>query len=174
MDKKITYYIIAGVVLVAVIIIVIVMQNPGNKPVVLPGDGKTATPQVTKSETQLTNEDIAKQLNLSAGELPLRVTMDDNGQSYSATPGKNLVLMLGTDYKWDITSSDNNVLAKRDVNVSDGRIQAIYQLVGAGNAVLDATGTCKAKVACASPNATFKFTVEGVISENETPEDLVK
>jgi azurin len=111
---------------------------------------------------------------LKGGELPYRVTTDDNGQTYSATPGKNLVLMLGTDYNWNIASSDDNILAKRDVKVTDARVQGVYQLVGAGKAVLSATGTCKSQSKCASPTAKFTFNIESVISENETPENLVK
>jgi hypothetical protein len=97
MDKKIAYYVAAGVILVAVVGIVIIMQNSG-KPAVTPPVGDETANQPVKSETKLANEEVAKQLNLQDGELPLRVTLDDNGQTYSATPGKNLVLMLGTDY----------------------------------------------------------------------------
>lgn len=172
MDKKIAYYVAAGVILVAVVGIVVIMQNSGKRVVTPPVGDETAN-QPVKSETKLANEDVAKQLNLQDGELPLRVTLDDNGQTYSATPGKNLVLMLGTDYNWDIVSSDSNVLSRRDVKVGDARVQAVYQVVAAGKAVLKATGTCKNKTGCTAP-APFNFSVEGVISENETPEDLVK
>jgi hypothetical protein len=152
-----------------------VMQEPA--PIVIsPTGGGTTTvqPAAVKSESKLANEDIAKQLNLKGGELPYRVTIDDNGQTYSATPGKNLVLMLGADYNWNIASSDDNILARRDVKLTDTRVQGVYQLVGAGKAVLSATGTCKSQSGCAAPTAKFNFNIESVISENETPEDLVK
>lgn len=172
MDKKTIYYIVAGVVLVTVVGIIIMMQNSGN---VIPGpDGNPPeAKQPVKSEVEV-NKDIAKKLNLSDGELPLRLTMDDNGQSSSLTPGKNIALMLGTDYDWTISTSDDKVLAKRTVALDDARVQAVYQVVGEGAAVLSAQGKCKNKSSCAGAAAQFSFSVEGVISENVLPEDLVK
>ena len=169
MDKKITYYIIAAVVLLAVVVIIIAMQisKPLVNPPAIGGSGKTETPK--KSETE-TAKEIGKQL--SATDLPLRVTMDDNGQSASMTPGKSLVLMLGTDYNWEITSSDENVLAKRDVKIDDARVQAVYQIVQAGKAVLSANGVCKTK--CDQKTASFQFNIDAVISDNIPKADLGK
>lgn len=174
MDKKITYYIVAAVVLVAVIGIIIAMQNSGTTPPVPVGGGVKETPKTeTKTETDAA-KDIAQKMNLNEGQIPLRVTLDDNNQSASLTPGKVLVLMLGTDYDWKIEASDADVLAKREVTAADSRIQAVYQLAKEGKAVLTAAGTCKAKAKCASPTASFKFNVESVVSEVVSPEDLVK
>jgi len=174
MDKKTTYYIVAAVILVAIIGIIIAMQKPAtNTPANPAGGGKTETPKTVKTETEVV-KDIAKQLNLGEDQLPLRVTMDDNGQSASLTPGKNLALMLGDTYNWQITSSDEKVLAKKDISLSDARVQAVYSVVGSGEAVLSATGSCKTNGGCASPSATFKFNVEGVVSDNVAPADLVK
>ena len=169
MDKKTTYYIIGAVVLVVVIGIVIAMQG---KPA---DDGATVTPPKTevKTETQVARE-VGQELSLAEGEIPLRVTMDDNGQSASLTPGKNLLLMLGTDYTWDIKSSDETVLAKRDVKLDDQRAQAVYQIVHPGKAVLSATGTCKSGSTCASQTVSFVFNVEGVITDDMPAADLVK
>jgi hypothetical protein len=173
MDKKTTYYIIAAVVLVAIIGIVIAMQKPAVNPTPPTTGDKTNTPKTVKTEVDVVR-DIAKQLNLSDGQMPLRVTMDDNSQSASLTPGKNLALMLGDTYNWQIVSSDEKVLIKKNITVSDARVQAVYQVVGAGNAVLSATGACKTNSKCATPTAAFKFNVEGVVSENVAPADLVK
>ena len=170
MDKKTTYYVIGAVILVVVIGIVIAMQ----------GGKKTEKPVVTeqpKTETKTENEvarEVGKDLELPEGEIPLRVTMDDNGQTASLTPGKNMVLMLGTDYTWEIKSSDETVLAKRDVKLTDTRSQAVYQIVHSGKAVLSATGTCKSGSTCASPTASFVFNVEGVITDDVPAKDLIK
>jgi hypothetical protein len=43
--------------------------------------------------------------------------------------------MLPGNYNWKISSSDTKVLAKRDVDAGDKRVQAIFQVVGAGKAV---------------------------------------
>lgn len=169
MDKKILYYLIAGAALILVVWIIIAM-NTAN-PVVPDGDILIQQPPKTESEI---NKEIAQKLNLPEGGLPLRVTMDDNGQSSSLTPGKNLSLMLGENYDWVITSSDENVLAKRSVDIDDDRVQGVYQVVGEGDAILSAQGTCKAGSQCVSPTANFSFNVQCVVSENYTPEDLVK
>jgi azurin len=172
MDKKTMYYVVAGVVLVLAIGIIIAMQS-GNKAPNPVGQNQPAGGKTAESETDL-NQEIADKLNLSDGQLPLRVTIDDNGQSLSATPGKNLSLMLGTDYDWTITSSDDGVLAKRAVALDDARVQAVYQVVGEGTAVLSAQGKCKSGAKCAAPTASFVFTVDGLISENIPVENLVK
>ena len=172
MNKKTLYFAIAAVVLIAVIGIIIAMQGQKEPPAPIDQIQKTGVAPA-KTESEL-NERIAAKLNLKDGQLPLRVTMDDNGQTLSATPGKNLSLMLGTDYDWTITSSNDNVLAKRTVALDDARVQAVYQVVGEGKAVLSAQGKCKSGAKCAQPTATFKFNVDGLISENVTPEDMVK
>jgi hypothetical protein len=170
MDKKTTYYVIGAVVLVVVIGIVIAMQG-GKKPEKPQDNGQK--PAETKTETQVTRE-VGQELSLPEGEIPLRVTMDDNGQTASLTPGKNLVLMLGADYNWDIKSSDETVLAKRDVNLTDERAQAVYQIAHPGKAVLSAAGTCKSGSTCASPTLSFVFNVEGVITDDVPASDLIK
>ena len=171
MDKKIIYYIIAGVVLVATVAVIIVMQNPkGGKTDDLGANEIVKTNPPVKSETQAVQDLAAK---VGGVGLPLRVTLDDNGQTLSLTPGKNLALMLGADYNWNITSSDNNVLAKRDIKLDDARVQAVYQAVGAGKAVLSATGTCKG-TGCAQKEATFKMNVESLVTDNLSPKDLMK
>jgi len=169
------YYILAAIVLVVVVVIIIAMQGLTEQPPTLPPTGgESTTPQPPKAETKVVAEDVAKQLNLQESELPLRVTMDDNGQTYSATPGKNIVLMLGDNYDWGIASGDSNVVSKRDVKYTDARVQAVYQVVGEGKTQLTATGTCKKGSQCATPTASFTLKVEGVISENESMENLVK
>lgn len=172
MDKKTMYYVIAGVVLILVIGIIVTMQISNNNPVPV-GPGQPVGNQEIKSETEI-NKEIATELNLKNGQLPLRVTIDDNGQSASLTPGKNLTLMLGTDYDWTITSSDDKVLAKRSVALDDARVQAVYQVVGEGKAVLSAQGKCKSGANCPAPTAEFTFTIDGLVSENIAPENLVK
>ena len=173
MDKKTTYYVIAAVVLVAVVGIIVAMNQPSTTvPVPVVNNGNATVHQKAKSEGDIV-KDVAKQLNLSAGDLPLRVTMDDNGQTASLTPGKDIVLMLGNNYNWQITSSNEKVLAKKDITLVDAREQAVYQVAGSGNSVLSATGTCKTKT-CTPASETFKFTVEGRVSENVPPSDLVK
>ena len=170
MDKKTTYYVIGAVILVVVIGIVIAMQSGKKieKPVV------TDQPkEETKTENEVARE-VGKDLELPEGEIPLRITMDDNGQTASLTPGKNLVLMLGTDYTWEIKSSDETVLAKRDVKLTDARPQAVYQVVHSGKAVLSATGTCKSGSTCASQTVSFVFNVEGVITDDVPATDLIK
>jgi len=170
MDKKTTYYVLGAVILVVVIGIVIAMQGgkPVEKPIV------TEKPVVeTKTENEVARA-VGKDLQLAEGEIPLRITMDDNGQTASLTPGKNLILMLGVDYTWDIKSSDDAVLAKREVTLTDPRSQAVYQLVHSGKAVLSATGTCKSGSTCASPTVSFVFNVEGVITDDVPATDLIK
>ncbi len=171
MDKKIVYYVIAGAVLILIVGIIIVMNQGGG--VVPVPDGGTPVTEAPKSETEV-NKDVAKELNLAEGQLPLRITMDDNGQSASLTPGKNITLMLGEDYDWVISSSNSAVLSQRAVDMNDPRVQAVYQVVGGGTAVLSAQGACKSGAICAKPAADFVFNVDGVISENFAPEDLVK
>ena len=163
------YYVIAAVVLVATVGIIIAMQG-GKAPVTkTPVVNAPVTKQPVKSETQAA-QDIAK--DAGALGMPLRITMDDNNQTVSLTPGKALVMMLGTDYNWTITSSDDKVLAKKNITLSDARAQAVYQIVGPGKAVLSAAGACVAKASCTP--ATFKLNIEAVITENSTPEELVK
>lgn len=168
MDKKIVYYIIAGVALVLVIWIIVAM-NSGKPTVSEEGPGQEAP----KTESEI-NKEIAQKLNLPEGKLPLRVTMDDNGQSSSLTPGKNISLMLDENYDWTVGSSNENVLAKRTVDVEDARVQGIYQVVGEGDAVLSAQGVCKESAQCEAQTAEFSFGVQCVVSENYEPEDLVK
>jgi len=172
MDKKTMYYVIAGVVLVLVVGIIIAMQGGNNIPATV-DNSPLITKQPVKSESEV-NKAIAKELNLSEGELPLRITMDDNGQTASLTPGKNLTVMLGAEYDWTISTSDDKVLAKRNMNLNDARVQAVYQLVGEGKAILSAQGKCKSGSQCVAPTANFVLNVEGVISENVAPADLVK
>ncbi len=170
MDKKIAYYIIAAVIVVVIIIVVVVMQIQPAAPVTTGpagGEAATKTQEPVKSETQAALE-VAKQLNGKG----LRITMDDNGQTVSLTPGNNLILMLGTDYNWTINTSDASVLAKKDITLSDSRMQAVYQVSQAGKAVLSATGDCKAT--CASPTQSFSLNVEAVISDDVPAADLVK
>lgn len=171
MDKKTTYYIIGAVVLVVVIGIVIMMQ--GSKTPEPPVGGKDNPVAETKTDTQVARE-VGKELQLAEGEIPLKVTIDDNGQTAMLTPGKNLVLMLGTEYNWEISSSDETVLARRDVTLNDERSQAVYQIVHSGKAVLSATGNCKSGSTCASPTASFVLNVEGVISDAVPAENLAK
>jgi predicted secreted protein len=168
MDKKVTYYIIAAIVLIATVGIIIAMQNKKQE-VETPIVKNPVAVSPVKSETQAA-QDIAKEAG--ALGMPLRITMDDNGQTVSLTPGKALVMMLGTDYKWTITSSDDKVVAKKNITLSDARAQAVYQIVGPGKAVLSATGACVGKASCTPAN--FKLNVESVITDNSTPEELVK
>jgi hypothetical protein len=169
MDKKVTYYIIAGVVLVATIGIIIAMQGQKNGPTVIPG-GEMPKTEPVKSEMEAVQE-IGK--TVGGIGLPLRITLEDNGQTVSLTPGKNIVMMLGTDYNWTITSSDDKVMAKKDIALTDARMQAVYQAVGAGEAVMNATGTCKAG-GCAMPSATFSINVKAVATGSQSAEDLMK
>jgi hypothetical protein len=171
MDKKIVYYVIAGAVLILIIGIIIAV-NPGSEKTVTVEEEPPAE-QAVKTETEV-NRDIAEKLNLAEGQLPLRVTIEDNGQSASLTPGKNITLMLGENYDWTITSSNDMVLAKRSLSVDDSRVQGVYQVVGEGNAILSAEGKCKSGAVCEKPVQTFTFDVDGVISENFSPEDLTK
>lgn len=167
MDKKVIYYIIAGVVLIATIWIIIAMQGGSGKP--NQGNVPATTTQVAKSEIDAANEAVKETGGVG---LPLRITLDDNGQTISLTPGKNLVLMLGTDYNWTITSNNETVMAKRNVNSTDERIQAVYQASQAGKAVLTASGVCKTKTNCT--DVSFKLNVESVITDNLTQEELMK
>lgn len=170
MDKKTTYYVVGAVILIVIIGVVIAMQS-GKKsepPVV-----GTDEPKEVKTETQIARE-VGQELQLAEGEIPLRITMDDNGQSAKFTPGKNLVLMLGDDYTWDIKSSDETVLAKREVELTDERSQAVYQIVHSGKAVLSATGTCKAGATCTAQTQSFLLNVEGIITDDVPAGDLVK
>lgn len=171
MSKKTIYYLVAAVVLVVVVAIIVAMQN--QKPANPLNPQTPAQKQAPKTENDL-NQKIAEKLNMPENKLPLRVTLDDNGQFYSATPGSNISLMLGTDYEWTISSSDENVLAKRTVDIADARVQGVYQVVGEGNAVLAAQGKCKTGAKCDPASVNFVFNVDGVISENFAPEDLVK
>jgi len=132
------------------------------------------TPSIpAKTETQITRE-IGQQLGLPEGEIPLRVTLDDNGQTAHLTPGKYLVIMLGNEYNWDIQSSDETVLAKRDIQMNDEKVQAVYQIVHAGKAVLNATGNCKSGTTCATPSQSFTLNIEGDITDDVPASDLVK
>lgn len=169
MDKKTTYYVIGAVILIVAIGIVIAVQNSGksNLPV------KTEVPEKAKTQNDVARE-VGKELDMAKGEIPLRVTMDDNGQTASLTPGKNMVLMLGEEYNWDIKSSDEAVLAKRDVKLTDSRSQAVYQVAHSGKAVLSASGTCKSGSTCASQTVSFVLNVEGVITDDLPAADLVK
>lgn len=171
MDKKTTYYVIGAVILIVVIAIVVAMQA-NNRPQP-PVGGNENPPVETKTETEVTRE-IGQQLSLPEGTIPLRVTMDDNGQTAKLTPGKYLVMMLGNDYVWDIKSSDDTVLAKRDVKLDDDRSQAVYQIVHPGKAVLSATGTCKSGSTCAAQTQSFTFNIEGVVTDDVPAGDLVK
>lgn len=144
-----------------------------SKPLPQPLDDEARIDQQARSESDV-NRDIAERLNLAEGQLPLRVTMDDNRQSASLTPGKNITLMLGTDYDWTVNSSDEMVLAPRSVDAGDARVQGVYQVVGEGRAVLSAQGNCKAGVVCEQPTVSFIFNVDGVISENSSIEELTK
>ena len=172
MNKKTMVYVVAGVVLVVAIIVIVISQGMKMEPAGGPST-QPVVKQSPKSETEL-NKEIAKKLNLNEGQLPLRVTMDDNNQTASFTPGKNITLMLGTDYEWTLTSSNEQVLSKRSISADDPRVQGIYQVVGEGSSVLSGQGKCKSGVQCAAPTAQFKFTVEGLVSENVKPEDAVK
>ncbi|MCU0652715.1 MAG: hypothetical protein MUD10_00450 [Candidatus Pacebacteria bacterium] len=173
MDKKVVYYIVAGLVLVATIGVIIAMQKPGNQgPVTPPTGGGETNPATSVQKTEI---EVAQDLAKEAGGvgMPLRITMEDNGQTVSLTPGKNLVLMLGTDYNWTITSSDEAVIAKRNITIGDARVQAVYQAVSGGSAALTASGTCKA-ASCAQPNPEFKLNVEARVTEKMTPTELMK
>ncbi len=170
MDKKTTYYVVGAVILIVVIGIVIAMQS-GKK--TEPPVSVVDQPKEVKTETQIARE-VGRELQLAEGEIPLRITMDDNGQSAKLTPGKNLVLMLGADYTWDIKSSDETVLAEREVELTDERSQAVYQIVHSGKAVLNATGVCKSGAACAAQTQSFVFNVEGIIADDIPAGDLIK
>ena len=111
---------------------------------------------------------------MAEGQLPLRVTREDNRQTASLTPGKNLTLMLGEEYDWTISSNNDKVLARRNVDVGDVRVQGVYQVIGEGNAVLTANGNCKSGAVCETPSADFTYNVEGIISENFSPEELTR
>jgi hypothetical protein len=173
MDKKTAYFIIAAVIIIVVIVVIVMMQKPtepGQPPVI-----ETPKPAETKVKTETeVIRDIAKKMNLAEGQLPLRITTEDNGHFFSLTPGKSLVLMLGNDYEWQISSSDEKVLAKRNIDAGDPRVQAIYQVAQAGDAVLSASGTCKNQSVCAGQSQAFTFNVQGIVSEVVPPDNLVK
>lgn len=169
MEKKIVYYLAAGVALILVVWLIIAMSSkPGEAP-----EDVAPVEKAPQSEGAV-NREIAEKLNLAEGQLPLRVTMDDNGQSASLTPGKNITLMLGADYDWAVSTSNEMVLAPRSVDAGDARVQGVYQVVGEGGAVLSAQGTCKPGADCAQPTASFVFNVDGVISENFSIEELTQ
>ncbi len=171
MDKKIIYYVIGGLLLILAVWGIIALNSQKEEMEVMPPI--TLTPAAPKSEMDV-NRDVAQKLELGEGQLPLRVTREDNRQTASLTPGKSLTLMLGEEYDWTISSSNDKVLARRNVDVNDARVQGVYQVVGEGNAVLTATGNCKSGAVCETPSADFTFTVEGVISENFSPEELTR
>jgi hypothetical protein len=170
MDKKIIYYAIGGLLLILAVwgIVAINSQKKETKTPL-----SITPPVVQKSETEV-NRDIAQKLELAEGQLPLRVTRDDNRQTASLTPGKNITLMLGEEYAWTISSNNDKVLAPRNVDIDDARVQGVYQVVGEGSAVLAARGDCKSGAVCETPSADFTFTVEGIISENFSPEELTR
>ncbi len=170
MDKKVVYYLVAGVALILVVWLIIAMTT--QKPELGP-DVEAPVDKAPQSEGAV-NREIAEKLNLAEGQLPLRVTMDDNQQSALLTPGKNITLMLGADYDWTVSTSNEMVLAPRSVDADDARVQGVYQVVGEGRAVLSAQGVCKAGAACDQPTLSFVFNVDGVISENFSIEELTQ
>ena len=170
MDKKIIYYAIGGLLLILAVWGIIAINSQKKETETPPS---ITPPVMQKSETEV-NRDIAQKLELAEGQLPLRVTRDDNRQAASLTPGKNITLMLGEEYGWTISSSNDKVLAPRNVDIDDARVQGVYQVVGEGNAVLTASGNCKSGAVCETPSADFTFTVEGIISENFSPEELTR
>ena len=163
------YYIVAGIVLIVTVGVIIALQNSSVTEIEDPIVNKPAVAKPVKTEIE-TASDVAK--SMGSTSMPSRITMDDNGQKSSVTSGKILVLMLGTDYNWDIKSSDNKVIAKKDVTLTDARVQAVYQAVQAGSATLTATGTCKAT--CATPTASFKLDLESVVTDNMSADELMK
>jgi len=171
MDKKIIYYAIGGLLLILAVWGIVAMNSQKKEAETEPPI--TPPPAAQKSETEV-NRDIAQKLELAEGQLPLRVTREDNRQTASLTPGKNLTLMLGEEYDWTISSSNDMVLAPRNVNIDDARVQGVYQVIGEGNAVLTAKGNCKSGAVCETPSADFTYNVEGIISENFSPEELTK
>jgi len=171
MDKKIIYYAIGGLLLILAVWGIVAINSQKKEAEIVPP--MTPPPAVPKSETEV-NRDIAQKLELAEGQLPLRVTRDDNRQTASLTPGKNITLMLGEEYAWTISSNNDKVLAPRNVDIDDARVQGVYQVVGEGSAVLAARGDCKSGAVCETPSADFTFTVEGIISENFSPEELTR
>lgn len=103
--------------------------------------------------------------NVAADSVPTStsstVTLADDGGSLQMHPGGTFLLMLGTDYNWDVTVSDTSVLSRiPNITVIRGA-QGIYQANLPGTAVVTATGTlaCPPGVPCPLLARLFRFTV---------------
>lgn len=89
------------------------------------------------------------------------VTLADDGQTLQMHVGDTFLLMLGTDYNWNVTVSDTSVLSRMpNITVIRGA-QGIYQANSEGTALLTATGgrNCPPGVACPALARLFRLTV---------------
>lgn len=103
--------------------------------------------------------------NVAADSVPTStssiVTLADDGGTLHMRPGETFLLMLGTDYNWDVAVSDTSVLSRVPNITAIRGAQGIYQANLTGTASLTATGTiaCPSGVACPMLALIFRLTV---------------
>lgn len=112
-------------------------------PDVLPTQGDIATPSGTPSGDVI-------------------VTLENNGQTIHLPVGGSFLLNLGEPYNWDVTVSDQSILARK-VNILVIRgAQGVYEALKPGQVTLSAAGdpACRAlQPPCMMPSVTFEVTV---------------
>lgn len=89
------------------------------------------------------------------------VTLTDDGSTIQIHQGDRFLLMLGTDYNWDVTVSDTSVLSRvPNVTVIRGA-QGIYQALEPGTVTLTAIGSlvCSPGMPCPLFARVFRVTV---------------
>lgn len=103
--------------------------------------------------------------NVAADTVPVTpiatVTLADDGSSIQMHPGDTFLLMLGTDYNWDVTVSDTSVL-RRVPNITVIRgAQGIYEALQPGAVTLTAIGSlvCSPGTPCPLLARVFRITV---------------
>ena len=92
------------------------------------------------------------------------VTLADDGTTITMHRGDTFLLMLGTDYNWDVQVSDTSILARvPNITVIRGA-QGIYQALGMGSTTLTATGvlSCPPGTACPMLARLFRLDVNVV------------
>ena len=88
------------------------------------------------------------------------VTLADDGTTVTLRVGERFLLMLGEEYEWMVTSSDEAVVG-RVLNILVVRgAQGVYEARKAGRATLSAVGDppCrKSQPPCAAPSRNFRL-----------------
>ncbi len=89
------------------------------------------------------------------------VTLADDTGTIHIAVGDTFLLMLGTDYNWDVSVSDTSILSRvPDIPVVRGA-QGIYQANAPGTVTLTATGSlaCAPGVPCPLLARLFRVTI---------------